>query len=83
MMFKYYIDVVTLINQEGDLMPLFIRWKEKTYKVDKVLQIRDKFSPAGGCGKCYSCRFGNQIRDLYWEKDRWFLETPVFLPDSI
>lgn len=83
MMFKYYIDVVTLINQEGDLTPLFIRWKEKTYKVDKVLQIREKFSPAGGCGKCYSCRFGNQIRDLYWEKDRWFLETPVFLPDAI
>ena len=81
MLFKYYIDVVTMSEQDGTLIPMFVKWKEKLYKVDKVLQVCDKFSMAGGCGKCYQCLFGEQIRNLYWEKDRWFLETNVFCPE--
>ena len=78
-MFKYYIDVVTLIDQQGDLKPLFVRWKNKTYKIDQVLSKQEKFSEAGGCGVCYKCRFGHNIRNLYWERDRWFLESEVYV----
>ncbi|MBB5182523.1 hypothetical protein [Catenisphaera adipataccumulans] len=81
MMYKYYIDVVTLVGKEGQLQPLFVRWQEKTYKIDQVLAKQEKFSPAGGCGVCYKCRFGSQIRNLYWEKDRWFLESEVKVSD--
>lgn len=79
-LYKYYVDVVTLIYKDGNLTPLFVEWGNKKYKVDKVLSIRETFSQAGGCGICYECRFGSCIRRLFWEKDKWFLESSVFIP---
>ncbi len=77
---KYYVDVLTLISHEGNLQPVFILWDNHCYKVDKVLSIRETYSKAGGCGICYQCRLGQNERNLFWERNRWFLESEVYLP---
>lgn len=79
--FKYYVDVVTLIFRDGRLEPMYIYWKDRRYRVDKVLSVRETYSRAGGAGICYVCRFGQQERSLFWERNRWFLESEVFVPE--
>lgn len=82
MVYKYYVDVITKIDKNGRLYPLSICWENKVYKIDKILSMQEKMSLTGGCGICFECRFGKQIRHLYWEKDKWFLETGIFCPDK-
>lgn len=79
--FKYYIDVDTLIRSDGTLEPLIIYWQDRRFRVSKVLSIRETFSRAGGSGICYLCRFGSQERKLFWERNRWFLESEVYVPE--
>lgn len=80
MVYKYYVDVITMIFQDGTLRPLFVQWEDHRYKVDKVISVREMFSKAGGCGICYLCRMQGQDRKLFWERNRWFLESEVYLP---
>lgn len=80
-LFKYYVDVDTLIFHDGRLLPLFVYWKDHRYRVDKVVSIRETYSKAGGSGICYTCRFGSQERKLFWERSRWFLETEFYTPE--
>lgn len=72
---KKYVDVVTLIDKEGRLRPLIVCWEDHKYKIDQILSVRQTHSLAGGCGICYRCRFGEELRSLFWERDRWFVET--------
>lgn len=78
-LFKYYVDVETLIFADGSLQPMFVHWNSRRYRVDKVLSVRETFSKAGGTGICYRCRFGQQERNLFWERSRWFLESEVYV----
>lgn len=80
-LFKYYVDVITLIYRDGRIQPMFIYWKDRRYKVDKVVSVRETFSKAGGGGICYLCRFGGQERSLFWERNRWFIESEVYEPE--
>ncbi len=79
-LFKYYVDVITLIGHDGKLRPLYICWDHHRYTVDKVLSVRETYSKAGGSGICYRCRMGSQERNLFWERNRWFLESEVYIP---
>ncbi|MCF0245265.1 MAG: hypothetical protein HUJ55_00365 [Ileibacterium sp.] len=81
--FKYYVDVVTLILKDGVLQPLAVVWMDRRYKVDKVLSVRETYSKAGGSGICYRCLFGGQERSLFWERNRWFLESETFIPELL
>jgi NADH:ubiquinone oxidoreductase subunit F (NADH-binding) len=75
-LYKCYVDVITLIHANGMLQPMAVVWQNHTYKVRQILTVRETFSQAGGCGVCYACRFGNgAMRNLFWEKDRWFVES--------
>ena len=58
-LFKYYVDVVTLIFQDGSFKPLFVCWGKHRYRIEKVLTVRETYSKAGGCGICYTCRMNN------------------------
>jgi hypothetical protein len=71
---KQYVDVITHISKEGRIRPMAVIWDEIRYPVERILSIRETHSLAGGCGICYRCQFHGQIRLLYWERDRWFLE---------
>lgn len=78
--FKYYVDVDTLIRADGSMRPLKVYWQNRRFLIDRVISVRETFSRAGGSGICYLCRFGNQERKLFWERNRWFLESEVYVP---
>lgn len=80
-MFKYYVDVETLIGADGSLCPRALYWKERRFAIDQVLSVRETYSKAGGSGICYECRLGGQQRRLFWERSRWFLESEVYVPE--
>lgn len=79
-LFKYYVDVITRIDRHGHLEPLVLEWQGKNYRIDRVISVRETFSRAGGCGICYECRFGSKKRNLFWERNRWFIESSVYIP---
>ena len=82
-LFKYYVDVVTLIFQDGSFKPLFVCWGKYRYRIEKVLTVRETYSKAGGCGICYTCRMNNgQQRNLFWERNRWFVESEIYIPGA-
>ena len=73
--YKKYIDVVVHVNPYGEMMPLFILVDSKKYAIDKVLEIRNAHSQVGGSGVRYRCRIQNQERNLFYERNRWFMES--------
>lgn len=75
-MYKKYVNVVTLIDKEGNLKPLILVWDDGTkYPIDKILDVRKAASQVGGCGIRYECRIANANRNLFYERNRWFLES--------
>ena len=75
-MYKKYINVVTLVDKEGKLTPLILVWDNGIkYKIDKILEIRNGVSATGGCGILYRCRIMNRERKLFYERNRWFVES--------
>lgn len=74
-LYKKYIDVVIHVNTLGEVMPLFIIFNSQKYPIDKVLQIKKSASPVGGSGILYECRIQNNVRNLYLERNRWFIES--------
>lgn len=77
-LYKRYIDVVVLCDKLANLTPLFIIWDDKKYSIDKILQVKNAHSVVGGGGVMYECLILNQRRKLFYEENRWFIES--FLP---
>lgn len=74
--YKRYVDVVVLNSKQAKLTPLFIVWDNNIkYPIDKILQIKKAHSSVGGGGIMYLCLIQNQRRKLYFERDRWFIES--------
>ena len=74
--YKRYVDVVVLNTKDAKLRPLFIVWDNNIkYPVDNILQIKKAHSSVGGGGIMYLCLIQNQRRKLYYERDRWFIES--------
>lgn len=76
-LYKKYIDVVVHISPQGEVMPLFIIFNSRKYAIDKVLQIKKSSSSVGGSGILYQCRIQNNTRNLFLERNRWFIESLV------
>ena len=75
-LYKRYIDVITIQKKDGKITPLFICWDNgKKYKIDRVLSVSRQFSKVGGCGLRYSCLVGGKQKNLFLEKDKWFIES--------
>lgn len=72
---KTYVDMVTYIARDGRLRPLEICMEQRRFPIDQVLSVHQRYAPDGGCGLCYTCRIHGQLRFLYWERDRWFVES--------
>lgn len=76
MLYKRYVDVITLVDREGKLKPLILIWENGLqYPIDRILEVRNATSEVGGCGILYRCRIGSQERCLFYEKNRWFIES--------
>ncbi len=77
--YKRYVDVIVHISKDGKQLPLYIYWDERgvqqKFKIDKILEIRHSASCVGGCGILYRCRILGQERNLFYERNRYFIES--------
>lgn len=78
-LYKKYIDVMVLITKEGNVIPTYLFWDErgirKRYQIDKIIEIKNAASSVGGCGIRYKCLIGGKEKKLFYEKDKWFVES--------
>ncbi len=75
-LYKRYVSVICLVDKEGKIKPLMIVWENgEKYPIDRILEIRNATSEVGGCGVLYRCRIQNQERRLFYERNRWFIES--------
>ncbi|MDH6367753.1 MULTISPECIES: hypothetical protein [unclassified Breznakia] len=75
-LFKKYIKVITMCDEHGTLTPIYIIWNNGAkYKIDKILEVRKAASKVGGCGILYRCRIGKSERSIFYEINRWFIES--------
>lgn len=75
-MFKRYVDVVVYHDKRGEIHPLFMKWENKTYKIEESECIGMRNSPVGATGVLYLCNIQGKQRNLYYEKKtRWFVES--------
>lgn len=75
-MVKKYVSVIALMGKKGEVRPLAILWDNGVrYEIDRILEVRKAFSQLGGCGILYSCMIQGQRRNLFYEVDRWFIES--------
>lgn len=74
--YKRYVDVVLFQKKSGEIRPLYILWENgEKYRIDRIMGIGRKASKAGGCGLRYECMIHGKRRNLFYEKDKWFLES--------
>ena len=74
--YKRYVDVIVLQTKEGELKPLALVWDNgRQYEVDKVYSTERRASRVGGCGIRYDCRICGARRNLFFERNRWFIES--------
>ena len=73
---KEYVSVTAKFDRDGSLLPLIINWEDgRKFEIDKITDIRFASSlKSGGVGVRYTCQILNQIRYLYLEENRWFIE---------
>lgn len=81
---KTYVDVNVDFNYVGEMKPREIVFDGRTYKIDKILDIRPAASlKVGGQGDRYTIVVLNQASYLYFERNtelngcklgRWFVE---------
>lgn len=75
-LYKRYVAMQVHVDREGKITPLALIWEDgQQYPIDRILLVRKAVSPLGGCGTLYRCRIANQIRHLYYEQGRWFIES--------
>ena len=75
-LYKRYIDVIVRQRKNGELIPLFVCWEDgRRYKNDKILNKQRRASEVGGCGLRFSCLIEGRQRNIFFEKDKWFIES--------
>lgn len=75
-LYKRYVDVVLVQKKSGTASPLFVIWEDGTkYKIDRILSVQRRASEVGGCGVRYQCMIQGEKRNLFLEKNRWFIES--------
>lgn len=75
-LYKRYVSVVQLVDKQGKIFPKTLIWDNgKEYSIDRILEIRNAVSQVGGCGILYRCKIGENERNLFYERTRWFMES--------
>lgn len=76
MMYKKYVDVITMVDRHGEVKPLAIQWNaNQQYPIERVNDIRWAASPVGGSGLRFTCQIAGHERILFYERNRWFIES--------
>ena len=56
------------------MTPVTLTWADgREFKIDRVIGHDRVLTKLGGAAIQYRCRIRGQIRDLYFEKDKWFV----------
>ena len=73
---KMFIDVLCMHSKTGDIQPVAVIWDNGAkYYIDKVERVVFRASlKSGGVGIRYTCRIQDQMRYLFLEGDKWFIE---------
>lgn len=75
-LYKRYIEVIAQHKKSGEIIPIYICWDNgKKYKIDKIFDKQRRASEVGGCGMRYSCMIQGEQRYIFYEKDKWFIES--------
>lgn len=75
---KQFVSVEAKFDTDGNLLPLCICWEDgRKFEIDRITDIRYAASlKSGGTGLRYTCRIRNQMRYLFLDENRWFIEVP-------
>lgn len=75
-LYKRYIDMVVMQQKSGSVTPLYVCWEDgRKYKIDKIISKDRRASHTGGCGIRYVCMIHGERRNIFLEKDKWFIES--------
>lgn len=75
-LYKRYVDVSVIMRKDRKLIPVYLIWDNgRKYEIDKILQVENRASQVGGSGVRYTVKIRGQLRYLFFEKDRWFIES--------
>lgn len=71
---KRYVPVVLHIDEKGKKKPLAIEFEGKRYEIDRVMKREPAAcNTVGGVGIKYTCVIWGQTRELWEEKEQWFV----------
>ncbi len=74
--YKRYVDVIVKQTKNGNIVPLYVCWENgRSYQIDKIISKERRASQVGGCGLRFVCMISGQRRNLFLEKNRWFIES--------
>lgn len=75
-LYKRYVDVILYQKRSGEIIPLYVCWENgRKYRIDKILSSERRASQVGGCGVRYACMIQGKLRNLFLEKNKWFIES--------
>lgn len=75
-LYKRYVDVIALMRKDRQMIPQKLVWDNgRTYEIDKIRNVEQRASQVGGSGIRYEIFVCGQMRYLFYEKDRWFIES--------
>lgn len=75
-LYKRYVNVIAEADKLGNLTPIYLRWEDnQLFKIDKIIEVRQSVSRVGGNGILYRVRIQNRERRLFYEINRWFIES--------
>ena len=73
---KKYIRITVVVDKDGTMTPKEILWEDgRVFPIRRVLDRKHVITAAGGAAVCYVCLIGKKRKELYREKDRWYILT--------
>lgn len=64
------------ITEDGRIRPLRIHWHDRSFEIDRLLDVRPGASLKIGCaGTRYTCRIRGKMVYLYEDNGIWFVES--------
>ncbi len=73
---KKYVKVMVEIDENGNKKPKTITFNNHEYEIDKVLDMKKAVSmKVGGIGERYTVRINGHETYLYFENNKWFVES--------
>ena len=72
---KVFVETIAKHNIDGSIRPLSIKWEDRVFEVDKLLDVRQAPSlRAGGLGIRYTCKIAGKQVYLFDDEGKWFIE---------